>query len=178
MRKTITALAARQQNLLPAGSIWKYLDDASLPGAFWNGSGPFDDSAWPSGPAQLGYGDGDEATTLTFGGDPNNKTITTYYRKAFVVTNATQITNLIAHVIRDDGVVVYLNGQEAFRDNLPGGAINFATLALTAIAGAQESIAFITDIVPVAGLINGTNILAAEIHQQSGKSHPFYARCK
>ena len=54
------------QTLVPAGSAWRYLDNGSDPGDAWRSPG-FDDSAWAWGPAQLGYGDGDEITTLRFG---------------------------------------------------------------------------------------------------------------
>src|SRR5437879_7595412 len=37
------------------GSVWKYLDDGSDQGTGWT-SLAFDDSAWQSGPAPLGYG--------------------------------------------------------------------------------------------------------------------------
>ena len=53
----------------------------------WIAAG-FNDSAWASGPAQLGYGDGDETTVVSYGPDANNKYITTYFRRAFLVTNA------------------------------------------------------------------------------------------
>ena len=49
--------------LVPPGANWKYLDNGSNQGTAWR-SLSFDDSSWASGPAQLGYGDGGEATTL------------------------------------------------------------------------------------------------------------------
>ena len=43
---------------LPMGSTWRYLDGGvEVPG--WTDPA-FDDSAWASGPAELGYGDGDD----------------------------------------------------------------------------------------------------------------------
>ena len=44
---------------LAAGSVWKYLDDGSDQGAQWRAP-EFNDSAWASGPAELGYGDSSE----------------------------------------------------------------------------------------------------------------------
>ena len=55
-----------QDTLVATGSVWKYLDDGSDQGIAWYGVG-FDDSGWASGPAELGYGDGDEATVVSFG---------------------------------------------------------------------------------------------------------------
>ena len=54
--------------LLAAGGQWRYLDDGSNPGAAWNDP-EFDDSAWPTGQAQFGYGEDDEATQIGFGDD-------------------------------------------------------------------------------------------------------------
>src|SRR3989442_9007832 len=87
--------ALAQVSLISTGAVWKYLDNGSDQGSAWRASA-FDDSAWASGPAQLGYGDGDEATINSFGPDANNKYITTYYRRAFNVPNASSITNLRA----------------------------------------------------------------------------------
>src|SRR5439155_26286496 len=67
---------------IPTGATWKYLDNGSNQGAAWKATS-FNDSTWKSGPAQLGYGDGDEATVVAFGPDPNNKYITTYFRRSF-----------------------------------------------------------------------------------------------
>ncbi|HTD67667.1 MAG TPA: Ig-like domain-containing protein, partial [Candidatus Limnocylindria bacterium] len=67
--------------------VWKYRDDGSDQGTAWR-LPAFDDTAWASGPAELGYGDGDEATVVSFGPDPNNKFVTTYFRCAFMITDA------------------------------------------------------------------------------------------
>src|SRR5262245_10558647 len=55
--------AAATEVLVPAGATWRYLDDGSDPGITWR-SAAFDDAAWRFGPAQLGYGDSDEATAI------------------------------------------------------------------------------------------------------------------
>src|SRR5256885_1648183 len=89
-----------QVSLVATGSVWKYLDNGSNQGTTWRATN-FDDSLWPSGPAQLGYGDGDEATTNQFGLDPNNKYITYYYRHAFNVANTSAFTNLLVRLLRD-----------------------------------------------------------------------------
>ena len=55
----------KEETLVEAGSIWNYVDDGSDQGTAWYGIG-FDDSGWVSGPAELGYGDGDEVTSGEF----------------------------------------------------------------------------------------------------------------
>ena len=59
--------------LVSTGAVWKYLDTGSAPAEFWNDISlftGFNDSTWLSGPAQLGYGDGDEATVVRWGRVP------------------------------------------------------------------------------------------------------------
>jgi len=70
--------------LIEEGSVLKYLDDGSDQGTTWQQPG-FDDSSWAEGPAQLGYGDNDEATILGWGDNPSNRYITYYFRKTFEV---------------------------------------------------------------------------------------------
>ena len=72
-----------------------------------------------TGSAPFGYGDGDEATVLSYGPAVTNKFITTYFRRAFTVANTSVIHALTLRLLRDDGAVVYLNGAEVFRSNMP-----------------------------------------------------------
>ncbi|HRI22394.1 MAG TPA: hypothetical protein PLA68_15640, partial [Panacibacter sp.] len=59
---------AQTTTLIAAGSSWKYLDNGTNQGTAWAGTS-FSDAAWASGNAQLGYGDGDEATVVGYGGN-------------------------------------------------------------------------------------------------------------
>ena len=168
---SVTALAStNSMNVVPAESIWKYLDDGTDQGTAWQALA-FNDTAWASGKAQLGYGDGDEVTTVSFGPNANAKYITTYFRRAFALTNANRFTNLIVRVIRDDGAVVYLNGTEIFRSNMPDGPVNYTTTASSTVnPGPDEGTAFYSTNVPPGLLVNGTNLLAVEIHQVTNTS--------
>nr|MBC8447313.1 metallophosphoesterase [Chloroflexota bacterium] len=149
--------------LMPTGSIWRYLDDGSDQGTACR-EPDFDDSGWASGPAQLGYGDGDETTVVSYGGDAGNKHITTYFRHSFDVEDASIFESLTLRVLRDDGAIVYLNGTEVSRTNIPDGAIGYGTLAASTVGGGDESKFFAAGVDP--SLLNdGPNVLAAEIHQ-------------
>ncbi len=152
--------------LLPNRSCWKYWDKGTDLGTAWQGV-DYDDNAWPMGLAELGYGDGDEATVVGFGPDANNKYITTYFRRTFSVSSANTFTNLILRLKRDDGAVVYLNGAEVFRDNLPSGSINYLTPASLA---ADDGADFISTNLNPAFLQPEQNVLAVEIHQTLGNS--------
>jgi hypothetical protein len=158
--------------LISRGSVWHYKDDGSDQVTAWR-SLNFNDDSWAAGPAQLGYGDGDETTVVGYGPDSGNKYVTTYFRHVFNVENAAELTQLSLSIVRDDGAVVYINSVEATpRINMPSGQINYLTWAEGAsvpVGGADESTFYTYDIDP--GLLhNGDNIIAVEIHQANASS--------
>ena len=158
---------AAEFSLVPPGSTWKYLDNGSNQGTAWR-QPSFNDGSWLTGQAQLGYGDGDEQKVVSFGSDPNNKYITTYFRLSFHVANPSIYTGLILRLLKDDGAVVYLNGTEIHRVNMPGGSISHTTLASTALGSPDENTFFSTSLCNT--LVTGNNVLAVEIHQANGTS--------
>ena len=88
---------------------------------------------------------------------------------AFTVADHMAFSALNLRVIRDDGVVIYLNGTEVYRNNMPSGAPNYQTLAVAAIGGTDESTYYAAFVDP-GGLVTGNNVIAAEIHQSGGTS--------
>jgi hypothetical protein len=70
---------------------------------------------WEEGAGPLGYGEDTVATTISYGSDPANKHTTAYFRRYFTVDSPTVQTRLIADLLYDDGVVVYLHGHEIAR---------------------------------------------------------------
>jgi len=156
-----------ETTLVSSGGTWKYKDTGVDQHTAWRASG-FDDSGWSSGAAELGYGDGGEATTVSYGPDANNKYITTWFRKTFELSSATIAHSLKVELMRDDGAVIYLNGHEILRANMPDvKGILASTVASSAVAGADESTFFSYDIPAerLRYLVDGTNTLAVEIHQ-------------
>ncbi len=153
---------AAETVLVPATAVWKYLDNGSNQGSAWRAPS-FDDSAWKSGPAVLGYGD-NQTTVVGYGSDTTNKYITTYFRHAFSVANPSAYQSLTLNLRRDDGAVVYLNGVEVFRSNMPSGSVTYTTLAPVAVGGSDETTYVVGSLSPSA-LVAGTNVLAVEIHQ-------------
>ena len=161
---TFTTLSASTyDSLITPGATWKYNDSGLNLGTSWRGTG-YNDATWAQGPSQLGYGDGDEATVVSYGPDANNKYITTYFRKSFSITNAASYLSLTLNIVRDDGAVVYLNGTEIYRANMPTGTIAYNTFASAAISGTDESAWYTANVNPSL-LVNGTNTIAVEMHQ-------------
>jgi hypothetical protein len=158
-----------QVTFIPRGSTWRYLDNGSDQGTAWRAAG-FNDSGWAQGPAPLGYGDGDESTVVSYGPSATAKYITTYFRKAFTVSDPSQVAGLKLGVLRDDGAVIYLNGVEIARSNMPAGTIAYNTLSPVAVSGADETTTFYPFSVSPSLLAAGTNVMGVEIHQQAGTS--------
>ncbi len=152
---------------IPKGATWRYLDTGVDQGTAWRAPG-FDDGSWKSGKGILGYGDATQ-TTVGFGPNANAKYPTTYFRTRFQVADPASVTALLCQLLRDDGVVVWLNGVQAAKDNLPEGEVSFATLASTAIGGTDETTYFEFRLDP-ALLRAGENTLAVEVHQNSASS--------
>jgi hypothetical protein len=170
--------------LISSGDSWSYLDNGSNQGTAWRNVG-FNDDAWPSGPSQLGFGDGDEQTIIECGPGPagscspanglSNNFATTYFRITgeFDSEEIASLSSLFARIRRDDGAVVYVNGVEVYRDASlrPGAAFNeFANYnGAAAVGGADES-AWRTFSFSPSLLRDGENVIAVEVHQQAGSS--------
>ncbi|HMJ92095.1 MAG TPA: CotH kinase family protein, partial [Candidatus Acidoferrum sp.] len=122
----------------------------------------FIDTAWLSGPAELGFGDGGEATLNTAG------FVTYYYRHSFNVPVASAITNLRVNLKVDDGAVIYLNGVEAYRRNMDTGVVTSATSAPG--TAADDGSGFHPKSISAGMLQSGPNVLAVEVHQAGAAS--------
>lgn len=150
--------------LVPAGSVWKYLPITNDVGTAWRERG-FDGSGWSNGVAPLGFGDGDEATVIRWK-IAEVPIITAYFRRQFVAPDSMLFSQVMLRLLRDDGGIVYLNGVEIFRSNMPGGPVDYRTCALEAIpTGPEENLIYFPTSVLGNLLRQGTNTLAVEIHQ-------------
>lgn len=152
--------------LVSLAANWKFLDNGSDQETAWQNTN-FNDAAWSSGLAQLGYGDGDEQTVVSYGGNANSKYITTYFRNTFVATNVNRIANMTLKLVVDDGANVYLNGKLVKSLNLNAGtAYNaLASPMPTALRDTWQSYAVDPKL-----LREGTNTLAVEVHLASAAS--------
>ena len=154
--------------LISSEANWKYLDDGSDQGTSWRSVG-FDDSSWQSGPAELGYGDGDEETELEFGQDSENKHATTYFRAAFNVRDAADLTSVNLRLVYDDGAIIYLNGTEFFRSPNMTSNMDYSEYTVGGVDTPSEDFqrfdGLSSDL-----LVEGENTVAVEIKQGDGGS--------
>lgn len=154
--------------LIENGSTWRYLDDGSDQGVSWRAIA-FDDSAWASGPAQLGYGDGDEETVTGFIDTDLvaagvQKNATTYFRKSFTVANPAAFLSVRLSLTHDDAGAVFINGTEVARTTNLVAAAAFDTFATS---GRNETAVWV---LPTSVVVAGVNTIAVEIHQDDAGS--------
>jgi hypothetical protein len=156
--------------LVASNSVWKYLDTGANLGTLWTQTN-YVETGWKSGAARLGYGGDGEVTLVSYGPSSSSKYITTYFRRTIVITPGFIYTNLTFRLVRDDGAVVWLNGRELYRSNMPNPptTITSATVASSAIGNADEQTFFATALA-VPALPPGTNVFAVEIHQSAANS--------
>lgn len=136
----------------------------------------YDDTAWASGNAPIGYSETGLGTTLTTQVPTAGANQVTCFRKTFTVADPAAIYQFWVELNADDGAVIYVNGQEAVRVNMPYApvAINFASRATGVTDGVGDGEAenlFIPYRLNPAHLVAGTNTIAVEVHQfQYGSS--------
>jgi hypothetical protein len=161
--------------LLPWSSTWKYRDDGSNQGTAWRAAA-FDDSSWPSAPAEFGYGDGDEKTLVNACGTIQQtptcttKYLTTYLRKTVNVSTLSGLQNIKFNAFRDDGIIVYVNNTEIYRSGVQAGTINYNTTLSAAAADDGETLQAQTVAIAASAFVVGDNTVAVELHQQNGTS--------
>lgn len=121
-----------------------------------------------SGAARLGFGGTTDVTTLSYGTDPDAKPITAYFRKQCDIPSTASLSDfrqLDLAVPADEGFVLYCNGLEVWRYNLPSGPITPLTLAFPvppALAGQ-----LVRTCIPLDALQVGANTIACEVHLSS-----------
>ncbi|MBN1671552.1 MAG: hypothetical protein JXR37_10990 [Kiritimatiellae bacterium] len=105
--------------VIAGGSTWRYLKgtaEASQPATAWC-MAAFDDSGWAAGPTPIGYGAAGLGTELT---DMRGSYSSVFLRSAFRIQNSAWVVELRLSAQFDDGFVMWINGQEVARVNVPG----------------------------------------------------------
>jgi hypothetical protein len=122
----------------------------------------YEEIGWRVGNGKFGYGQGDEGTVVNFGLDQDFKIISALFRTQFEVLNPLALTNIKTRLLYSDGIAIYLNGVEMFRDNLDPGASEFE---YATVPKEELEMAWVT--MPFDGnlLQRGINTFAVEVHR-------------
>ena len=106
-----TEYGGQWETAVYASDSWKYLANFSAPpDTNWR-TLSFNANAWSSGTGGIGYGDGDDATTIS-------PCVSLYMRKVFTIADTSKISAAILSIDFDDAFVAYLNGVEIARNNV------------------------------------------------------------
>ena len=154
-------------SVFSTGETWMYYDQGSLDGQNWWASN-YNPYTWASGKAPLGYSKSGVVTTLNYGNDSNNKRPTYYFRKSFNLSKTpSKSDEFVLDYTIDDGMIVYVNGVEAGRYNMPAGTITYNSYSTTHAQGNPD-----TGQMTLAGSLfkKGDNVIAVEVHNNSATS--------
>lgn len=151
-----------QETLVPYGSQWSWKYDANAVPANWQAQA-FDDSAWTRSPAPLGFGSTLVATVISTG-PTTSRPLAAQFRQTFAVPDPAKWNSVTVSAWIDDGAILYLNGTEIGRGNLPAGTITPTTYASSAPRTSAAKTAPSAFTVPASLLVAGNNVLAIETH--------------
>ena len=159
-----TEITATWQTAVRENDTWRYRANTSAPpDTNWRNTS-FNDGSWNSGTGGIGYGDGDDGTTIS-------TTISAYSRRTFSIADTAKILDAVFHADYDDAFVAYLNGIEIARANIGVPGIRPAWNAVS--ASSHEAVmyqgqlpdSFHVDAATLkAALLPGNNVLAIEVH--------------
>ena len=159
--------------IVSLGDEWRYDESGDDLGSAWKQS-EFDDTSWKTGKGMFGR---ETASRILSMPEPKIQTewtqrISTHYlRKQFTWEGGTDSAFFSMDAVLDDGLVVYLNGTEIGRHRMPAGVINYQTNASSVPSSLEAKIEEkIIDADISSILIQGTNTIAVEVHNNSRNS--------
>lgn len=167
--KAVSQNVNHWESLVVASNEWRYFLGNNEPPSSWTELS-FNDEAWLKGPGGIGWGDGDDATTIS-------RVPSVFLRRKFNVTELDKIVSLILYVDFDDGFVAYLNGKEIARANIgtPGVRPPYNQYAANCDFEAQlpsggTPARFMLNATHLSYLKHGENILALQVHDCNATS--------
>lgn len=160
----------KEDILIKREDTWKYHDQDADLGKEWIDSN-FDDSAWLGGQSPLGYYssskdgvfDDIKLATPIYNAGKGKQVITTYYRKKINIDKS-KYNTMIGNLHVDDGAIIYINGKEVTRYNMPQGDVNYKTNAESNLRSNESFY------IPMEFINDGENTIAVEIHQRDENS--------
>lgn len=181
---TLIPMASFPVEVLHSSNVWRFEHSGTDLGTNWAKTA-FNDTAWSSGPAPLDAfrpfpetpaphcrSDGVLPITqdpigtclMTLSNADNTAQISTaYFRTRFNFSGDAAHSVLSIQGLIDDAAVFYLNGTELFRVGVPDGPVTYATLANRTVGNVAPEFFTLSS----RGLVQGENVLAVEIHQDS-----------
>ena len=159
----------KQTTAFDFGSQWSYYDKGSLDGRRWNQQSY--SASWSSGKAPLGYSTGGNWTGINT--QLTQQKSTYYFRRAFSLDfTPNEDSEFLLSFTVDDGCIIYVNGTEVHRFNMPSGTVSYSTFSSTYVDGQFDLPQTIT--IPSSLLKKGSNLIAVEVHNNNSTSSDAY----
>ncbi|MFM7757604.1 MAG: hypothetical protein ACKO6J_01610, partial [Crocinitomicaceae bacterium] len=156
-------------------SSWRYIVPTAATSMNWI-QPSFNASNWNSGIGGFGFADGDDNTVIP------TSSISVFVRKEFTIIDLSIIKKVILNMDYDDAFVAYVNGIEIARNGITstGQPIynQFGEISHEAkLYQNQYPDQFFFDILDFpAALVQGTNVLCVEVHNQTATSSDLTCR--
>jgi uncharacterized repeat protein (TIGR01451 family) len=163
-------------SVIAYGDQWKYYSlnnysaaPADISGKNWKDSSYSEASNWTSINTPFGFNE-----TGTY--SPSQTDRTTYYlRKSVNISNPDKFNYFDLTVKYDDGFVLYVNGTEVARANMPNGTPSYSTNASSSREFGDGD--YLLSI-PTTAFVAGNNQIAVEVHQKNSGPNDLYFNMK
>lgn len=155
-----------QEVLIQNGDSWSYYDNGYLENDWYKKQNYQD---WKKGSTPIGYGDRIVTTEINYGNNPDDKEVVKYFTKKITLKDVSKFKGYEFRLQRDDGAIVFVNGEELYRDNMPEGHISNVTKSIRVIDVEEEPL-FNVKIFDSTIFKNGENIINIQIHQVNSYS--------
>ena len=149
-----------EEVIVQDGAEWHHFTGAKAPIKNWFSKERED--SWTPKPTPMGYGEDGVKSII------NKDRLIHYFKKPFSLE---EVQDLTLNVKFDDGCVIYVNGQELKRYNMPEGQINDSTAALRAVRGPDSK--SVTTI-PASMLKVGENLIGISVHNRKLSSSDLF----
>ncbi len=157
MQPVITDFQIPILNVIQAGESWNYNFPNTDLGSSWQTlNNPTDN--WVNSNASFGYNRNQNTTLLP--------AATNYFLKTISLATPALYSTFNFSISYDDAAIIYVNGVEVKRLNMPAGVINYNSPAINANFSTWESFS-----IPSSYFNVGNNIIAVEIHQITPNSN-------
>ncbi|MBP6335710.1 MAG: CotH kinase family protein, partial [Bacteroidia bacterium] len=163
---TVTDVMSHWETAINSNDTWYYRANTSTP-PDTNWRNLSFTGNWSTGPGGIGFGDSDDGTTVS-------TCVSIYMRKTFTLSDKSKIRAAVLNIDFDDCFVAYINGKEIARMNIGTKGVRPAwnTLALSSheaqmYQGGDPDSIYLDEQFLNSVLVNGTNVLSVEAHNQS-----------
>ena len=172
--------------VVDSGTVWQYLDNNTNPGTqenptSWTQQVDLSAEGWKTASGSFGAKRGQKVAlngglipdVLLEGCDGQNDCTTYFFRTTFQVDNAADATQLLGQITYDDAAIVYVNGvkvaglnepEAGYASNMEYGCKSTVDAPLTENIVEEDT----------SMLVDGTNTLAVELHQDRKTSSDIY----